>query len=288
MFRHFRRTQYREGFIALVFIAPALVALFTMRILPAFNALQASFYHEGEYVGLDNYDFLINSEPLVNSIQTTLTFNLIINPLQILIALALAILLTENLPGAAIWRVAIFMPAAVPLAVSSIVWGIAFRPDDGMVNSLLALLAIEPQPWLTSADQALASIIILASWAGVGYWMIFLIAGLRDIPVVYREAAALDGAGYWGTLLYVVLPLMRRPLAFVLVANTVANFLLFPPIQILTRGGPEGSTNLFMHEIYRRAFRFADYGLASAGMVILISIMLVIVIIQFRLLRTRV
>ncbi|MEO0564702.1 MAG: sugar ABC transporter permease, partial [Chloroflexota bacterium] len=90
----------------------------------------------------------------------------------------------------------------------------------------------------------------------------------------------------WQTLFYIILPMLRRSIAFVLVADTVANFLLFPPVQILTRGGPEGSTNLFMYEIYQNAFRFADYGLAYAEMVILIAIMLTIVIIQFNLLQS--
>ena len=127
---------------------------------------------------------------------------------------------------------------------------------------------------------------ILASWVGVGYWMIFLVAGLKNIPESYYESAAIDGANYLQALFQITVPLMKRPLAFVLVADTVSNFLLFPPIQILTQGGPENSTNLFMNEIYTNAFKYGDYGLAYAETIVLIGLMLVIVSIQFHLLKS--
>jgi len=269
-----------------LFLLPALLALLLFRIVPAVYTVISSFQHNSEWVGFENYRFLFESETVIASLQTTLLFNLIINPLQIALALGLAILLAERVYAPGIWRMMVFLPAVVPLSVSAIVWGIAYRPD-GILNAILQSVGIPAQPWLTSPDQALLSIIILASWAGVGYWMIFLIAGLKEIPISLREAAALDGAGYWQTLFFVILPMMRRSIAFVLVADTVANFLLFPPIQILTRGGPAGSTNLFIFEVYQNAFTFADYGLAYAEMVILIAVMLIIVIIQFGLLRTQ-
>jgi multiple sugar transport system permease protein len=152
------------------------------------------------------------------------------------------------------------------------------------VNAVLTTIGLEPQRFFTSATQALPSIMIVVSWIGVGYWMVFLIAGLKDIPRTYLEAAAIDGAGPWNRFFYIVLPLMRRPLAFVLVANTVANFILFAPIQALTNGGPKQSTNLIMFDIFQNAFIVGDRSTASAEVVLLLIIMLAIVIVQFRLL----
>lgn len=281
-----RSLRNPTGLVALLFLAPALLALVLFRLLPAAHALTSSFQHNDRFVGFENYNFVLATPRIMDSILTTLLFNLFINPLQITIAFMLALLLAERIPGANLWRVMIFLPAAVPLAVTTIIWGIAFRPDDGLANAMLLSLGVPAQPFLTSPDQALIAIVILASWAGIGYWMVFLIAGLKEIPVSYREAAALDGAGYWRTLYFIILPMMRRTLAFVLVADTIANFLLFTPVQILTRGGPQNSTNLIMFEIYRNAYTFNDYGLAYSLMVILMLIMLVITIFQFRLLRT--
>ncbi len=273
-----------EAAVAVAFVAPALVALVLFRILPTLQAVVASFENRGVFVGLDNYRFLVGSESFRHSLGTTLLFSLVINPAQILLALALAVLLTQRLPGARLWRTLIFLPVAVPLLVSAVVWGIAFRPD-GPINALLGAVGIGPQPFLTSPDQALASIVILASWVGVGYWMTFLIAGLQDIPPDYAEAAAVDGAGWWRVFVQITLPLLRRPLAFVLVADTVANFLLFAPVQVLTRGGPTEATNLIMFEIYRQAYTFGDLALASAEVVVVVLILLAIVGIEFRLLR---
>jgi multiple sugar transport system permease protein len=100
------------------------------------------------------------------------------------------------------------------------------------------------------------------------------------------EAATIDGAGWWRCLFFVTLPMLKRTILFVLVANTVGNFLVFAPVQILTRGGPQGSTNLFIHEIYQLGFTYADMPAASAGVVLLLVCMLVFVAVQFRLLRS--
>lgn len=159
------------------------------------------------------------------------------------------------------------------------------RPDNGLLNSLLSLFGIPGQPWLTSPDQALWAMIIIASWVGVGYWSLFLLAGLYGINDAVVEAAKLDGAGYFRTLFSVRLPMIKGPLLFVLVADTSVNLLLFAPVQMLTSGGPENTTSLVMFDIYRNAFVFNDLPLAAAETVVLIILVLTVVALQFRLLR---
>ena len=288
--RHHGRTSLRQGrsltLIALVgFLGPALLTLFAFRLLPTVLAGYQSL-QTPEGLGLDNYAALWASPTFIDSIRVTLIYNIILNPLQIVIALALALLLNQSVPGRTLGRIAVFLPVAAPLAVASLVWGIAMRPSDGALNALLGLIGLSAQPWLTSADQALMSIMIIVTWAGVGYWTVFLIAGLREIPDELYEAATIDGAGWWRCLFFVTLPMLKRTILFVLVANTVGNFLVFAPVQILTRGGPQGSTNLFIHEIYQLGFSFADMPAASAGVVLLLVCMLLFVAFQFRLLRS--
>ena len=276
-----------QAVTAILFLVPALLVLVAFRLWPAALSVAGSFQHNGEWVGLDNYVFLFQSDTAVQSLIVTLIYNVIINPVQIAIAFALALLLVDKIVAPSVWRSLLLIPVGIPLAVSSVVWGIAFRPDDGAINAILIALGFPAQPWLTSPDQALLAIMILVSWVGVGYWAFFLTAGLKDIPSSLLEAARIDGATYWQALRYIVIPLMKRPLAFVLVANTVSNFLLFPPIRILTAGGPSGSTNLIMHEVFLNAFTYDDQGLASAEMVILIAVLLLVVSLQFRFLRDR-
>ncbi len=267
------------------FLGPALLTLLAFRLAPTAMAVVESFRTPAGF-GLENYAALFSSPTFVNSIIVTLLFSVIINPVQVALALALGLLLNQAVPGRTLARVAVFLPVAAPLAVASLVWGIAMRPSDGPLNAMLEMVGQSSQPWLTSPDQALLSIMIIVTWAGVGYWTVFIIAGLKEIPEELYEAATLDGANWWKSLFQITLPMLRRTVLFVLVANTVGNFLIFAPVQILTRGGPQGSTSLFIYEIYETGFTFADISAASAGVVVLLLVMLSFITLQFRLLRS--
>lgn len=270
-----------------LFLGPALVLLLITRILPIGEALITSLNDPESASFFGAYEALLDSSSFLNSLQVTLWFNLIINPAQVIGSLALAVLLSQKLPAEGFMRLVIFLPAAIPQSVATVIWGIMLRPDDGLVNSFLQLVGLAPQPFLTSPEQALYTIMAIASWVGMGYWMMFLIAGLKDVPDSMIEAAKLDGAGWWQRFFRIIMPMMARPLAFVLVAATVQNFLLFVPVQVLTEGGPAGSTNLLMHEIYRQAYTFTDMPFAMAQVMVLTLITLVVVIIQFRFLRPK-
>jgi multiple sugar transport system permease protein len=283
--RKTRNRRTKELLTIAMLLLPALAMLLLFRLLPALYAFAESFLHNGAFTGWGNYSFLFQSASFWGSLRTTLLFSIIINPVQIICSLLLAVLLTQKLPGTSVWRTLIFLPVTIPFISSAIVWSVAFRPD-GILNAILSTLHLHSQPFLTSPAQALYCIMILASWIGVGYWMMFLIAGLREIPDMYREAAAIDGAGTLRTFFQIVLPLLRRPLAFVLVADTVANFLLFAPIQALTRGGPDDSTNLIMFDIFRQGYTFGDLGLAEAEVSVLVVVMLIVVLLQFKLLQS--
>ena len=120
------------------------------------------------------------------------------------------------------------------------------------------------QPFFRSEGQSLATLIAVCTWRGVGYWMFFMLSGLAAIPPEVNEAASIDGAGPWRRLIHITLPLMRRTFAFVLIADTAVNFLLFAPVYIITNGGPNGSTSLLMFEAYRAAFTLLDDGRSLA------------------------
>jgi ABC-type sugar transport system permease subunit len=286
------RRRRRDMLAAAGFLSPALIALAVMRIYPMIRAVLDSLHRSlpgsvlpPRWAGLDNFDGLLHSSGFWQSVKQTLVFNVIINPVQVIAALLIAVLISRRVPAGRLWRTLIFLPSAIPLLGATVVWGIALRPD-GLVNGALGTLGIGPQPFLGSSGQVLLSIVLLASWVGVGYWMMFLIAGLQDIPAEYGEAAELDGAGPVRKFFDVTLPLLRRPLLFVLVADTVANFVLFAPIQVLTKGGPEGSSNLLMYDVYHNAFELSDPHTAAAELVMLLVLMLAIVSLQFRLLRS--
>jgi multiple sugar transport system permease protein len=276
-------TKWANLRVAIAFLLPAVLSVVVLRLWPALLALHQSLLApRASLYSLDNYTYIFTDPVFLNSVRVTLLYSLIINPLQIAVALALAILMNNKLPTTGFWRSLVLLPVAIPQSVSAVVWAVAFRPD-GLLNSLLEVFGIGPQRFITSPDQSLGSIMIVVSWIGVGYWMTMLIAGLQDIPKSLYEAATIDGASAWQQFRYVTFPQLRRPLTFVLVADTVANFLVFAPVSILTNGGPEGSTDLIMNEVYTSAFINSDPGSASAGTMVLVVLVLVIVMIQFRL-----
>jgi ABC-type sugar transport system permease subunit len=289
--RRSRRAR-RDLLAALGFLSPALASLVVLRLLPTVRAIVDSLQTSlpgstlpPKWAGLGNFSDLLHSSEFWSTIKQTLIFNVLVNPIQVIAALAIAVLFTQKLRGTGLWRTLVFVPSVIPLLGSTVLWGIALRPN-GIVNGMLQSLGIGQQPFLTSSGQVIPSIILIASWVGIGYWMMFLIAGLQEIPRELQEAASLDGAGPVRRFRHVTLPLLRRPLLFVLVADTVANFVLFAPIQVLTRGGPEGASNLLMYDIYHNEFELSDPHSAAAELVILLALMLVIVGVQFRLLRS--
>ena len=276
-------SRHSPVFAALTFLGPALLAVVVLRLWPAVEVVHQSLLApRATRYSFENFAFILTDPVFQNSLWVTLVYSLIVNPLQIAIALALALLVNVAVPLIGFWRALILLPVAIPQSVSAVVWGVALRPD-APVNALLVALGLEPQRFLTSPDQALASIILIVSWIGIGYWMMFILAGLQDIPKSLYEAVRIDGANRLQRFWFVTLPQLRRPLTFVLVANTVANFLVFAPVQILTQGGPQGSTDLVMNEIYTLAFVTGDPQSAAAGTVILVAVVLIVVIIQFRL-----
>lgn len=283
----------RERWIPYAFLLPALAGLLVFRLLPTFYAVGRSFYATSFglnartiFVGGDNYTQLFSDPTFWQSLWTTVVFNLVINPFQTVVALLLALLVSVRVRGIGFFRGIFFIPIAVSLPVASIVWQLMLDSQSGLINGILIWAGLPPQGFLTSPTQALPSIIAIASWIGVGYWMFFFLAGLQGIPPALYEAAAIDGATKWRAFIHVTLPLLRRVIAFVLVADTTANVLLFAPVYITTHGGPQGATNLLMFEAYRSGFQGLDIGRATSITTILLIGLLVVIGIELLVLRS--
>ncbi len=277
----------REALTGVLMLSPVLLAVVVLRLWPGLIAIHDSLFSGKPYQlpDLSAYRALFADQTFRGSLLVTAVFSVLVNPLQIALALLLALLFVRDVPLVGFWRTLVVLPVVIPQSVSALIWGVALRPD-GLLNSLLGAVGLPPQPFLTATHQALPSIIVVVSWVGVGYWMTFLVAGLQDIPRSLHEAARLDGASAWQGFRYITLPLLQRPLLFVIVADTIANFLVFAPVQILTNGGPQGTTNLIMEDIYTRAFVYGDDRGAAAETVVLVVAVLAVVLAQFRLMRT--
>jgi len=272
------------------FLSLALTCLFVFRVVPVAIAVVGSFYGEsltGEPVfkGLGNFLDLFADQEFRDGVVRTLVFNILVNPIQIGIAFFLAILVLNPTKAAKFFRVALFLPMCISLALASVLWSILLDPSLGLVNGLLSALGADRQLFFRSEGQALWSLILLATWKSVGYWMIFLLAGLVAIPSDIYEAASLDGATGWRAFTKITLPLMKRPLLFVLVADTTANFLFFAPVYLITGGGPNNSTNFLMFQAYRSSFVLVDHGRSLAISTIILLMIGAVAALEFRLFR---
>lgn len=276
--------------LILVLLAPALFGLVVFRLYPIALAVNDSFFNvlrgNSVFVGFDNYVALLTDSAFWNSLKVTLWFNLLINPIQIALALGLALLYVQNFKGVSIYRVLFLIPIGVSLPTAVIIWRIMLS-QDGLVNGVIGIAGVPAQPWLTAESLALYSIIAIATWKGISYWMIFIIGGLQNISPEIYDAARIDGVKAWQRLIFITIPLLKPTLLFVLVADVSINFLLFAPIFMLTQGGPADSTNVLMYEAYKSGFVFGDMGRAMAIIVVVVAILLVIVGLQFKLLSGR-
>lgn len=286
-------TTKRERWIPYLLIAPAILVLVLFRLWPTLVGLSESLYatsflQGGEkiFVGLGNFKRLWADPVFWQSVRVTLLFNLIVNPLQTVLALTLALLLNQRVRGINIFRGIFLIPVAISINVSSVIWKLMLD-QNGLINGILVSIGMGRQPFLLSVDQALWSIIWIASWIGVPFWSLFMLAGLQSIPNHVYEAAEIDGVTKWQRLWRITLPMMRSATTFVLIAATVANFLLFVPVLLLTGGGPELSTNVAMYEAYRRGLIYGDLGASSAMVTMLLVLIILIVGGQSYLLREK-
>lgn len=280
---HTRRYAY-------LLLAPALVGLAVFRVYPMLVSLWESLHTQGfavgggqrDFVGLANYIDLVRDPVFLTSMRVTLVFNLVVNPVILAVALMLAVIANQKVRGATVYRSFFLLPVGVSVTIAAVLWRMMLDPSSGFINGALGLIGVEAQPFLTSSSQALYAIVMIVVWSSAGFWMLFFLAGLQNISPEVLEAAVMDGATTVQRFFRVTLPMLRRVMLFVLVVNTTTNFLVFSPMYVLTSGGPELSTNSVMYEAYRTGFVFVDMGRALAMVVILLLLLGIFVVVQFR------
>ena len=265
-------------------VLPALALIIIFKMYPIVLNIWVSLRWKDSF-SIINYFNIITDNAFWKSLWITLKFNLILTPLQIVISLGMALLVSRKIKGIGFFRTIYYLPVTISITVACIMWNMMLNPQNGIVNSILLKIGINAQPFFTGNTQALASIMALSSWKGCGYWMMFLMAGIKDVDVSLYDAAQMDGASYWKTVFYVIIPALKKTFAFVLIADTTSNLLLFAPMYMITKGGPQDSTNVLMYEAYKSAFIYGDQARSAALMTVLLLIVGVIVAIQFAFLK---
>jgi multiple sugar transport system permease protein len=240
------------------------------------------------FVVFENYAEAWGDARFWTALWATVRFVAMASPLTIVLALLLALGLNA-LPDRRMnaYRVMIFLPTMITISVAGILWRWFYNAEFGMLNQVLAALGLDKIPWITSTDWAMKSVVLMTLWWTVGGPLVVLIAGLRQIPQVYYEAAAIDGAVGWRRLWFITLPLLRPVLLFVIVLNVIGAFQVFGQTFIITRGGPERSTLVLMQYIYETSFLNYRLGYGAAMSWMLFLLIASFSLLQFRLLREK-
>lgn len=272
----------KPRFLPYLLILPAVGLIILFKIYPIFRTLIDGFVVNSHFT-LRTYATLFRDPTIWNSLWVTFKINIVMIPLQIFLSFILSLLVSVELKGIGTFRTIFYLPVTISLAVGVLLWSLMMDPNSGVLNSFLGLFGISPQSFLQDKNEAIWCIVVIATWKGCGYWMMFLLAGLKAIDTSIYEAARIDGARYLQIVSRITIPLLKNVLLFVMIANTTANLLLFIPMQMVTQGGPEGSTDVLMFEAFKSAFMYIDPSRSAAIVSILLLIIVAVCLLQFKL-----
>jgi multiple sugar transport system permease protein len=283
----------KEAFAAWLFIFPDFVGLLVFVAIPMVLALSLGFFSvDGfggyKFVGLANYNRMLRDPLFMKSLGVTIIYVLCLVPGLYVSGLGLALLVRQRIPLVGLWRTLFFMPYVVSLVVVALIWKVMLIDKVGFINRTLELVGFQGRSWLGDPNLALGAVLVVTIWFLMGFYMIIFLSGLQDVPREYYEAARIDGANSWKMFTQITLPLLRPTSFFVLLVSTVSavsGSQAFDLIYVMTNGGPANSTSLVVFYIYEQAFKFNNYGYATAMASVLVVVLLAMTVVMFGLTR---
>lgn len=274
-----RRLKRIDSFVGLAFVAPVIVGVVALGLVP-FGFVVWYALHDWSplvgtftWVGSANFGRLMSDAAVWASLGTTFAFALMLMLLNVTLALALALLLNQKLPGTTTFRAFFFSPVIVSTVAWVLIWNFLVSSNGG-INGFLSMIGVSGPNWLRDPQWALLTLVVIQVFKGAGMNMILFIAALQNVPTELKEAARIDGASPRRIFRSITLPLMTPTLLLVTMITMISAMDVFAPIQILTEGGPGRSTTVISYLLYRTAFVQQDFGYASAIGVLLFFVVL--------------
>lgn len=279
------------GLTNLLFVLPMLFVFVFFSWSPIVQSvimsLQKTNLIVSEWVGFDNYAAVLSDPELGRAVVNTVCFALLALLFGFPLPLLMAVLMSEVKRGKGLYSALAYLPVVIPPVVAVLLWKFFYDAGpNGVFNTVLGWVGIAPQPWLSSAAQAMPSLVLEATWAGAGGSIIIYLAALLSVPPELYDAAEVDGAGIWRKVWHVTLPQLRGILFIMLILQVIATAQVFLEPFLFTGGGPAGATKTVLLYIYDKAFRNSlggDYGEATAVSVLLAVVLAVLSWLYFRL-----
>jgi len=278
----------RQSRVAWMFMTPSIIVLLVFMVWPILRSVYLSFtkynrFRPPAWIGLDNYTNLIHDPMFWNALKNTAVYGVVVAPVTVVLALALAILLNQRLVARGFIRTAVFLPFIVSMGIIAFAWKFLLDANIGLVPYWLSkfLGITTSQSWLTSPKFAMPVVMAIGVWKSVGFYMVMFLAGLQSIPRELYEAARLEGAGPWKSFRNITWPLLSNQTMLVSVMVTVSSIQVFDQIYIMTQGGPSFATDSIVTLIYRVGFQNLNFGYAAAISWVLMIIVFALSMFQF-------
>lgn len=287
-----RTVSFNQTWSAYAFLAPALVILFLSLLLPAaatvvMSFTDVSFLKPTSFVGFDNYIKLFQDTRFLQAVGNTAYYTVGVTFPTMILGLFAAVALNRQVPGRIVFRTIFYLPVLTSLIAAAVVWAYVYEPYAGPLNNILTQVGIPPKPWLQDPNLAMNALIVMAIWRDFGTAMIIYLAGLQDIPKDLYEAARLDGAKGKDTFLRITVPMLSSVSFYLLIILIVQTFQVFGAIYVMTQGGPLGSTETVVYQMYQTAFSYTEFGYAAAMSTVLFFTILLFSIVGTRIMRRR-
>ncbi len=289
-----QRVTFKGLLLPLALVLPQLAVTAVFFFYPAGQAVWQSLFIpdpfglKSQFVGLGNFEFLLKDPYYRASFVTTAIFSSLVTLVSMGMALWLAVLADRLIKGSGTYRTLLIWPYAVAPAVAGVLWLFMFNTRIGLVSWYLGLLGYD---WnhVLNGEEAMALVVIASSWGRISYNFLFFLAGLQAIPRSVIEAAAIDGAKFWKRFWTIVFPLLSPTTFFLLVVNVVyAFFETFGVIHTITAGGPQQSTTILVYKVFSDGFVGQDQGSSAAQSVILLLLVGLLTVVQFKYIERRV
>ena len=281
------RKHLKNTAVVLLFVLPALIPLIIFWLYPIGRSIWLSFTDwdfmtpDYSFIGLKNYRSLLKDSRFYAALWNTVVFTAGKLIPTIAGGLGLALLLRKSFKGSGIFKFVLFSPWITPTVAISIVWTWIFREDGGIANAVLNLFGLPALKWINSSDTAMLSVIIVTVWKSLGYAMIFYLSALEKVPHEFYEASSLDGAKKVRQFFDMTLPSISPTTFFLMIITMVNSLQAYDQIQILTQGGPSGSTRTLLYMYYQLGFEEFKMGQATSVAVIMIIITVLLSLAQF-------
>ncbi len=272
---------------AWLLLLPALLLLVAFTHYPAVATLIDSFFSTPKgarpavWVGLDNYQIMIDDPVFWKAVTNNLWFALATIPFSIGLALVMALWVNERMSGRGFLRMAYFTPTVLPMIAVANIWLFFYTPAYGLLEQITALFGLPSHNWLGDQRTALAAVTLVAVWKESGFFMIFYLAALQSLSPSLREAAAIEGASRWYFFSRVQWPLLMPTTLFVMVNAVINAVRMVDHVVVLTRGGPNNASTLLLYHLYEVGFKFWDTGYAAALTVVLLGVLASVALLQF-------